>query len=341
MSNTPVSNIVFMGTPQFSVPTLEALVNDARYNVVAVVTQPDKPSGRGQKLTPSPVKVFAKEHEIPVFQPKSIKSITREDAPAETGTKLIAATPSQQRLVEHLNKLYNLTAIIVVAYGKLVPRSIIDCACFGVINVHASLLPRWRGAAPIQYAIFSGDEKSGVSIMQIDEGLDTGPVFSMSEVILDKSETTGSLHDKLSHLGAQALASCLPSILDGSLVAKPQPSSGVKHAAKWEKDDIKIKWKESGELISRRVRACAPFPGARTTLAGESVKIYEVEIDNSLDLSGKEAGSVVFCQPGELLVAAGDGSAISIKKIQFPGKRAMTTEDALRGRKIEVGEKFS
>lgn len=323
--------LIFCGTPAFAIPCLEAL--DEKFKVAAVICQPDKPVGRGLEVIPPAVKVAAAERRIPCFQPRSIKSITFSEAAGFAG-----GGPSAQSLVQFLNGARPIDAFIVVAYGKMIPRAMMDGASAGVINVHASLLPRWRGAAPIQRAIASGDKVTGITIMQIDEGLDTGPVFASRPLELEARETSGSLHQKLSVLGAELLCESLPGILDGSLQAKPQGKEGVQHAPKWERPDMTINWERSAEEIDRQIRACAPYPGARATFRGNLIKIFAARPEQSYAAVGKNPGTVLKCDRQNLLVAAGGGSCLALERLQLPGKRPLDVADFLAGASIQAGE---
>ncbi|MCB0344508.1 MAG: methionyl-tRNA formyltransferase [Bdellovibrionales bacterium] len=326
--------LVFCGTPDFSVPCLKLL--HETFGVACVVSQPDKPVGRGMEMASPAVKDAANELSIPCFQPKSIKSIKFD---AETGFG--GGSASAKPLIEHLNKIRPIDAFIVVAYGKMIPRSLMDGARCGVLNVHASLLPRWRGAAPIQSAVRAGDERSGVSIMQIDEGLDTGPVFTMKPVALDPRENTGSLHDKLSTLGAQLLCETLPRILEGTLKPAPQEPALATHAPKWEREDAVINWNDPAEELDRQIRACAPRPGARANFRGNPIKIYDAQPIQSYAGIGKTPGTVVKCDKHSLIVAAGGGSCLELLRLQLPGKRPLDIAEFLAGAAVFEGEVLS
>ena len=329
MSRKP--NLVFMGTPDFAVPTLLALAESNQFNIAAVVTQSDNKSGRGMKLSPTPVKKAAQSLNLKVFQPKSIKDI-------ELSSKGALTSKKNTELVEHINSFEKIDAYIVVAYGKIIPRSLMDHARRGVLNIHASLLPRWRGAAPLQYSIFSGDTQTGVSIMQIEEGLDTGPVFCMESIEIKDSDTLGSIHNKLSELGKDTLLKVLPSIISGELTAIKQDDSKANHAPKWESKDRTLDWTEPAEVCWRRIRACNPFPGARTYLNSEQVKILDAEPGHSS--TGKPSGTIISQDSSGILVAAGNKSTLVLKSMQFPGKKLLPVSEILKGNKISLGDKF-
>ena len=301
--------IVFAGTPDFSVAPLEALVASP-HEVVAVYTQPDRPAGRGRKLVPGPVKQKALDLGIPVMQPASF----RED---DAIGNLACLQPD---------------LMVVVAYGLLLPESVLDIPRLGCINIHASLLPRWRGAAPIQRAILAGDSRSGVSIMQMDAGLDTGPVWLESEIALAPDETGGSLHDKLSVLGADALVEALPLIISGDRKPVPQPGEGVCYAHKLTKEEARIDWKQPARQIDRLVRAFNPWPVAHADLDGKKVRVWETEV---LEASTSATpGSVVATSRAGVDVATADG-ILRITLLQMPGKRPVTAQEFLNARDLD------
>jgi len=322
--------LLFLGTPKFAVKSLKALVESSAYEIVAVITQPDKPAGRGQKLAFPPVKEYALARGLTVLQPKSIKRLQSDQS--------LPAGSDDLKLQELLSTA-NFDSFIVVAYGQILPKSFFAIARCGAINVHGSVLPRWRGAAPIQRAVLAGDKTSGISIMQIEEGLDSGPVFSTEEVTLDQNETTGSLHDKLAEIGASLLIHTLPGILAGELAPQAQPSTGITHAAKWSKDETLINWNESAASIVRRIRANSPTPGARTTFRQSIIKVLRASVTKGLSYSAAPIGSVVDLNRVELIVASADGY-VALEELQFPGKRPLSVSEILNGSKIEIGEIF-
>ncbi len=339
MNTNSKPNIVFFGTPDFAVSTLAALVESGRYEISAVVTQTDKPAGRGQKLTPSPVKRYARERSIPVFEPNSLKSISAE---MNGGlTPHLKGSSEITDLIDFLNvSAQTLKAFIVVAYGKIIPSSLIHLPKNGTINIHASLLPRWRGAAPIQHAIFAGDKKTGVSIMQIDEGLDTGAIYAGKEVDIAENEDYGSLATRLAKVGADLLLETLPLILSEELKPVAQSNTDVMYADKWEKEDIQLDWSDPAETTIRRIRASSPEPGARTTLDGELVKIFGAHIENSTSFKFQSPGVVIESNKRELIVSAGTNQFISIDELQFPGKKRLAVAEVLKGRSIANGARF-
>ena len=243
------ANILFAGTPEFALASLKAM-HAAGYAPTAVLTQPDRPAGRGKKLTASPVKQFAEINELPVWQPATLKD-------ADVVAKIEAAEPK---------------LMVVAAYGLLLPKAVLDIPEAGCVNVHASLLPRWRGAAPIQQAILHGDVETGISLMQMDAGLDTGPVYAMSRTEIGAEETAGELHDRLARLGGELLVEKLPQILSGSIAARAQDDSGATYAGKIRKRDANINWTLSAQEIARKIRAYNPVPGANFECGEEIVK---------------------------------------------------------------------
>lgn len=340
-NNTPV--LVFLGTPAFAVPTLERLHQSKQFSVPLIITQPDQPAGRGRKLTPSPVKNFAVQHQVQLLQPPSIKTFCLEHSDGKPQFR----TKSDPPFVEALNALPLVDAFICVAYGNIIPKSFMEFARYGVINIHPSLLPRWRGAAPIQQAIFAGDKTTGVSIMQIDEGLDTGPVYAMQTCPITAKDTSGSLHDKLSHLGADLLLSVLPDILLGNKVPQAQDEAGVTYAEKWDKDDLAIRWEESAEVTVQRIRASTPHPGARALFQGSLVIIHQAHIVSSPIVSSPLSnsrqgypGEIVECNRKELVVFAGASQYIALDVLQFPGKKPLAISEILKGHQFPVGARF-
>jgi methionyl-tRNA formyltransferase len=299
--------IVFAGTPDFAVPALRAAAQ--RNEVVAVYTQPDRPAGRGRGLTASPVKLEALKRGIDVLQPETLKSELSRDA-------LRALKPD---------------LMVVVAYGLILPQAVLDIPRHGCWNVHASLLPRWRGAAPIQRAIAAGDTETGVCLMQMEKGLDTGPVLLEQRIAIGEHETGGQLHDRLAVLGAQVLADGLGLLRAGIRpVAKPQPAAGVTYAHKLDKAEAKLDWLQPAEVLARKVRAFNPWPIAEAVVAGERLRIHGAV---ALPLAHRAVpGTLLLASRDGLDIACGDG-ALRIRVLQREGGKAVTAADYLNARR--------
>ncbi len=340
--NNKRPRLFLFGTPDLAVAPFETLRNSGLYEICGVITQPDKPAGRGQELTPPPVKIWAHTHGIPVFQPLSLKGLELQSS---TNKRLITHTSGDNPdWVEAFNN-GPIDAGIAVAYGKIIPKALIELPRVGIINIHLSLLPRWRGAAPIHRAIFAGDKESGVTLMAIDQGLDTGPIYCLEKEPITESDNTGTLTTKLSTLGAKFLLEKLPSILSGTLQAEPQPTAGVTYAEKWLTEENSIDWEEEADALVRRIRACSPTPGARSSFEGGFIKIFAAhpvapELISDLSQAGRTPGSIVSLTTKELVVAAGNNSYISIDELQLPGKKRLKTAELLKGAKFSVGMMF-
>ncbi|MEQ2928791.1 methionyl-tRNA formyltransferase [Agathobaculum butyriciproducens] len=303
--------IVFMGTPDFAVPSLQALI-DAGHDVCAVYTQPDKPQGRKQILTAPPVKTLALEHDIPVFQPNTLKNEDEQACLRELAPEVI----------------------IVVAYGKLLPKAVLDIPPHGCINVHGSLLPRWRGAAPIQWAVIAGDEMAGVTTMQMAEGLDTGDMLLTYETKVGEKETAGELFDRLAQSGAELLTETLVKLND--ITPRPQDDAQSCYAHMLDKQMAVIDWSKSAHEIDCLIRGLNPWPIALTTLSGERLKVFAAE----KAAGNGEPGTVLEADPKKgLTVACGEG-ALRLTEIQLVGGKRMKATDFLRGHAIEVGTKL-
>ena len=293
-----VRRIIFAGTPEFAVPSLQA-VADSGHELCTVLTQPDRPAGRGRRTRPGPVKRLALELGTDVLQPRSVRDQSVQAALRELAADLM----------------------VVVAYGMLLPESVLAIPARGCINVHASLLPRWRGAAPIQAAIRAGDPETGVSLMQLDAGLDTGPVFATAGTAIGDDETAGELHDRLAELGARLLAQHLDAILDGSLEPKPQADDGVTYAGRIDKADAVIDWRQSSVDIVRLVRAFNPWPVAETLLDGQRMRIWSACSEPDAEPSpGAPPGEVLACDPDGVQVRTGDG-CVRLLTVQMPGRQ--------------------
>lgn len=305
----PKLKVVFAGTPAFAVPSLQTLLAHPDVAVQAVYTQPDRPAGRGQSLRESDVKQAALQHELPVEQPVSMR-----DADA------------QRRFAEFACDL-----LVVTAFGQILPAAVLATPRLGAINVHASLLPRWRGAAPIQRAILAGDTESGITIMQMDEGLDTGPMLLRETVPIGPETTADHLHDALSELGAQLIVEALDALAAGQLKPWPQPAEGATYAKKLTRADGVIDWRKPAVEIARQVRALTPWPGAFFTHEGKRIKLLEVYAHT--DIARKMPGMVL----DDLLnVACGEG-VITLKKLQREGKAALDGPAFLRGYPLPPG----
>lgn len=335
--SSDIQRLIFLGSPQFASLILDELVqSNEQYEVVAVITESDKPAGRGQKLTPTSVKTTAIKHNIELLQPETLRGIKLSDK-----NQLIATKDSNRDFVDRLNSLAPIDAMITVAYGKIIPRSILAYPRVAIINVHASLLPRWRGAAPIHRALFSGDSKTGISIMKTVYELDEGPVYCSEEIEISTEDDFGTLHDKLADCAVRTLLGSLPKILQAELEAKEQPSEGVTYADKWMKGDFSINWHDAAEVTQRRIRTCAPSPGARTNLNGELLKIFSASIKEDQNYpAAAKPGEVVEVNRAELVIATGSDKFLSIEQMQFPGRKKLPVSEVLKSKKIELGEVF-
>lgn len=298
--------VIFMGTPDFAVPSLEALIEHPAFEVVGVVTQPDRPAGRGRELSAPPVKRAGVAARIPVYQPSTLRT-------PEAADQFTVWQPD---------------VIVVAAFGQILRPNVLDLPPHGCVNVHASLLPRWRGAAPIQYCIRAGDTETGITIMRMDAGLDTGPMIAQRSIPIEPDETGASLHDKLAALGAEMLPDVLARYLHGELRPIPQPEEGVTLAPTLDKSDGQIDWTSSAAAIDRQVRAYTPWPGAFSYLGGESIKILAGR-PGSRD-PGYPVPGTVLAYEGGLAVQTGDGLYL-LESIQPAGKKPMTGQAFLAG----------
>ncbi|XZG69945.1 methionyl-tRNA formyltransferase [Chitinibacteraceae bacterium HSL-7] len=301
--------VIFAGTPDFAASALAALIA-AGHEIVLVLTQPDRPSGRGMKLTPSPVKVLAEQHKLPLHQPEKLR------------------TPEQQAPIAAANA----DVMVVAAYGIILPQVVLDLPRAGCLNIHASLLPRWRGAAPIQRAIESGDTETGITIMQMDAGLDTGDMLSIHVTPIAPYDTASSLHDKLAIQGATAIVDALAQLPALQAARVRQPEAGVTYADKLKKDEARIDWTRPAQELDRMIRAFNPFPSAQTQLDGTALKVWKAAISNAQGTPGM----VLSADRDGLLVACGEG-ALSITELQLAGGKRMSTEALLSGRTITTG----
>jgi methionyl-tRNA formyltransferase len=313
-----MARVVFMGTPDFAVPTLTALADTSTVDVVGVVTQPDRRAGRGQRLLPSPVKRAALARDLPLFQPRSLRT-------AEAMAQLTTWEPG---------------VIVVAAFGQILRQDVLVLPPFGCLNVHASFLPRWRGAAPVPAAILAGDKVTGVTIMQMDEGLDTGPILAQREVPVEPRDTWGTLEPRLAQLGAELLIETLPSYLAGELLPQPQPAKGVTYAGQLSKDNGLIDWSRPAVELDRQIRAFHPWPGAFTTLRGKRLKL--VRTVALPGWRGDAPPGTVIALNGETVVAVVTGEgALRLDEVQLAGRRSMDIESFLCGQRDCVGSRLA
>lgn len=307
--------IIFMGTPDFAVGTLEAIIK-AGHEIVLAVTQPDKPKGRGRELVMSPVKECALKAGIPVFQPERIK---KDEAVAEL-------------------KKYDADIMVVAAFGQILSKAVLDMTKYGCINVHASLLPRYRGAAPIQWAILDGEEVTGVTIQKMNEGVDTGDIIMQQQVVIDPDETGGSLFDKLKSVGASLCTEALEEIESGKAVYTPQPDAEYSYAKMLTKELGHIDWKKASDVTERLVRALNPWPSAYTSFEGKTMKIWGADAYGETR-RGVEPGTVTDVSKDQIVVACGQGT-LGINELQLEGKRRMKVREFLPGYHVEAGMKL-
>lgn len=314
--------LIFAGTPEFAAAALGAL-HEAGFDIPLVLTQPDRPAGRGMHLHPSPVKQFALTHGMVVAQPVSLKLDGKYPDEARQAEALLRATPCD--------------AMVVAAYGLILPRWVLDMPKLGCINIHASLLPRWRGAAPIHRAIEAGDAETGITIMQMDEGLDTGPMLAMERIAIQNNDTTGSLHDKLAAMGGRMIVETLRRLQQGSAVPVPQPEEGVTYAAKIAKEEAAIDFGQPAREVANRIRAFNPFPGAFAVFNEVPIKIWRAE---PVGMSTPAAPGEVLAADGEhgVSVACGEG-VIRLMELQKPGGKRLAASEFLKGFPI-VGGRF-
>ncbi|MGQ9627237.1 MAG: methionyl-tRNA formyltransferase [Anaerolineae bacterium] len=307
-----MAKVIFMGTPDFAVPVLEKIIEE--HEVLAVVTQPDRPAGRGGRLRPPPVKEFASLHGLPLLQPPALRG--------EVVKELASLAPE---------------VILVAAYGQILPRSVLGIPPHGCLNVHASLLPRHRGAAPIAAAILAGDEATGITIMLMDEGLDTGPIVSQAECPISPQDTGGSLATKLSHLGAELLSQTLPRWLRGEIEPRPQDESQATYCPMIRKEDGLLDWSRPAVELWRRVRAFHPHPGTYTYWEGKRLKILRT--GPLSERRGSEEPGRVLSLPEGLAVATGEGTLL-LEEVQPEGKRPMSGVEFARGRRGFIGSRL-
>ncbi len=304
--------VAFAGTPEFAAVALEAIVA-AGYPVPLVLTQPDRPAGRGMRLQPSAVKQAALAHGLIVDQPDRLRT-------AEQQAALARCAPD---------------VLVVAAYGLILPQAVLDLPRLGCINIHASLLPRWRGAAPIHRAIEAGDTETGITIMQMDAGLDTGPMLATGQLPISGDDTTASLHDRLAGLGGQMIVEVLDRLAEGPIDARPQPAAGVTYAHKISREEAQVDWQAPAAAIERRLRAFVPFPGLQSSVGGQVVKFWAGHRDEA----NGQPGTVLAAGADGVLVACGD-QALRFTTLQKAGGRRLPADDFLRGFDLSVGDRF-
>ena len=308
-------NIVFAGTPEFARVALQALVQ-AGFSVPLVLTQPDRPAGRGLKLQASPVKQYALEQGIAVEQPRSLR--------------LDGKFPEDAARAQSVLEAVRADVMVVAAYGLILPQWVLDLPARGCLNIHASLLPRWRGAAPIHRAIEAGDAQTGVTIMQMDAGLDTGDMLLSETMPILSTDTTATLHDRLAEQGGRLIVQALVQMQGAGLHRVPQPVEGVTYAHKIDKAESSVDWTQPAEAIGRHIRALTPFPGASTTLDGELIKLVDYEIDSCQRLTDKRCGQILSINSQGITVACGEG-ALRLTVLQRAGGKRLAAADFVRG----------
>ena len=304
--------VIFMGTPDFSVGTLEALV-EAGHEVVLAVTQPDKPKGRGKEMQFTPVKECAMKYDIPVYQPRKVR---------------------EPECIEQLRN-YQADIMVVVAFGQILPKEILEMCPYGCVNVHASLLPKYRGAAPIQWAIIDGEKVTGVTTMQMDEGLDTGDMLLKTEIPIEADETGGGLHDKLAAAGATLCVQTLKALEERTVVPIPQGETTTSYAKMLDKQLGNIDWSKPGAHIERLIRGLSPWPSAYTDWNGKVMKIWSAQV--AKEVTGQKPGTIVKVEKEAFYVQTGDG-LLKICELQIPGKKRMDAGAFLRGYQVKEGE---
>ena len=315
--------VIFAGTPEFARVALARLLA-AGFTVPLVLTQPDRPAGRGMKLQASPVKQCALDHGIAVAQPRSLRLDGKYPEDAAAAREALLAAQAD--------------VMVVAAYGLILPQWVLDLPAKGCLNIHASVLPRWRGAAPIHRAIEAGDAETGVTIMQMDAGLDTGDMLLVEKTPIAPTDTTAVLHDRLADLGGRMIVEALELAACGGLQPVPQPAEGVTYAHKIEKAESEIDWSLPAHVIGQRIRAFDPFPGASTALQGEAIKVWGYEIDSYQRLSNERCGQILASGPEGVTVACGEGGALRLTTLQRAGGKRLPVADFLRGFPLPVGQ---
>ena len=321
--------VIFAGTPEFAAAALAA-IHEAGFAVPLVLTQPDRPAGRGMKLQASPVKRYAQDHGLAVAQPTSLRRAGKYPEEAAAALELLHATPHD--------------VMVVAAYGLILPQEVLDIPPHGCINIHASLLPRWRGAAPIHRAIEAGDTETGITLMQMDAGLDTGPMISEVRTPIAPADTTATLHDRLAQLGAKLIVDALIELeCDGTLPSTPQPSQGASYAEKIGKQEAALDWRRPADVLARQIRAFDPFPGGAATLDGAQIKLWAAEpaeLANEASVpAGVTPGQILDVTPAGVVVACGEG-ALRVTQLQKPGGKRLPAREFLAGLPLAAGQRF-
>ncbi|TDV18670.1 methionyl-tRNA formyltransferase [Paraburkholderia caballeronis] len=322
--------VIFAGTPEFAAAALAA-IHEAGFPVPLVLTQPDRPAGRGMKLQASPVKRYALEHGLAVAQPPSLRRTGKYPAEAAAALDLLRATPHD--------------VMVVAAYGLLLPQEVLDIPSHGCINIHASLLPRWRGAAPIHRAIEAGDAETGITLMQMDAGLDTGPMIVEARTPIAPADTTATLHDRLAQIGAKLIVDALVELeRSGTLPATPQSADGATYAEKIGKQEAALDWRRPADVLARQIRAFDPFPGGVATLDGAQLKLWAAE--PAADVAVRDTavpGEILDVSPAGVVVACGEGggrSALRVTQLQKPGGKRLPAREFLAGLPLAAGQRF-
>ncbi|MEX3903328.1 methionyl-tRNA formyltransferase [Paraburkholderia sp. BR14319] len=317
--------VIFAGTPEFAAAALAA-IHEAGFAVPLVLTQPDRPAGRGMKLQASPVKRYAQEHGMAVAQPPSLRRTGKYPQEAAAALDLLRATPHD--------------VMVVAAYGLLLPQEVLDIPPRGCINIHGSILPRWRGAAPSHRAIEAGDTETGITLMQMDVGLDTGPMISEVRTPIAPGDTTATLHDRLAQLGAQLIVDGLVALeRDGALPATPQPAEGATYAEKIGKQEAALDWRRPAVALARQIRAFDPFPGGAATLDGAQLKLWAAEPVERTSTAAGEPGEILEVSPAGVVVACGEG-ALRLTQLQKPGGKRLPAREFLAGMPLAAGQRF-
>jgi len=313
--------VIFAGTPEFARVAL-AQLHAAGFEIPLVLSQPDRPAGRGMKLQASAVKQWAQSHHIPVAQPRSLRLDGKYPQDAAAARDAIEAARAD--------------VMVVAAYGLILPQWVLDTPRLGCLNIHASLLPRWRGAAPIHRAIEAGDLETGVTLMQMDAGLDTGDMLRVEKLAIDAADTTGSLHDRLAALGGEMMVQALKRAGAGALTATPQPADGISYAHKIDKAEAQIDWTQPARVIERRMRAFNPVPGSVTSLEGSPLKLFSSVINSITPSSDKRPGTILLANEAGIAVQCGEG-VLCITELQRTGGKRLPVADFLRGAALRPG----